>query len=172
MSKKGFTLVELMVVLAVVSVVFLFALPAMSGLIQSNNISSEANRLAASIRFARSEAITRNVSITLSNRGNALQWKDGWETFVDASGGESNFNSVNDTLLRKEMATHSNVHVTSTVNGNNWLSFNADGSLGETSDVTFFICDVKKSTLGTSITIARTGRLVTTGNIAHDDCTK
>ncbi|GAA3927887.1 GspH/FimT family protein [Litoribacillus peritrichatus] len=172
MSQKGFTLVELMVVLAVVAVTFTFAIPAMKTIIQNNNVSGETNRLAASIRYARSEAVTRNQIITLSNKGGISQWRGGWEIFVDASGGNSHYKASEDVLVRREVDAHPTVSLKSTKDGENWLSFNADGSLRENNDVTFFVCDSKQSVLGNAITISRTGRVMVRGNIAHVDCKK
>ena len=62
---RGFTLVELMVVLAVLGVALVVAVPAMQRLSQSVQVRTEARRLLAAIHLTRNEAIKRNVPVSL-----------------------------------------------------------------------------------------------------------
>lgn len=61
----GFTLIEVMVTVAVLAILAAVALPAMAGLINNNRLASQANDLVADIHLARSEAVRRNRIITL-----------------------------------------------------------------------------------------------------------
>jgi type IV fimbrial biogenesis protein FimT len=54
---RGFTIVELMVVLVIMAVLMTLAAPSFTRLIQSSTISSNVNTFMADMRFARSEAI-------------------------------------------------------------------------------------------------------------------
>jgi len=62
---RGFTLVELMVVLAVLSITLVLAIPGMQRLSQSMQVRTEARRLLSAINLTRSEAIKRNVPVSL-----------------------------------------------------------------------------------------------------------
>ena len=83
-SAKGFTLVELMVVVVIVAIFLLIAAPSYTTLTQRTRLKSYANEVVASIYLARSEAIKRNASMTLctSTLGASCDgdgnWGQGW----------------------------------------------------------------------------------------------
>lgn len=62
---RGFTLVELMIVLLVVAVSLRVATPLLQNLLHKNRLSNETGRFLAAINLARSEAVMRNVPVSL-----------------------------------------------------------------------------------------------------------
>ncbi len=62
----GFTLVELMAVIALVSLLAAMAAPSFSSLIATQRIRAVADDINASLWVARSEALKRNMSVTIS----------------------------------------------------------------------------------------------------------
>src|SRR5690606_10966940 len=56
----GFSLIELMVVVAVVAILAVVAYPSLTSVVNSNRLASNANELVASLQHARSEAIRGN----------------------------------------------------------------------------------------------------------------
>ena len=91
---SGFTLIELMVALAVVAVLISVGLPKMSVFFKGNRMVTNANDLLAGLHIARSEAIKRNsrVSICKSTNADAATpkcttgdegWDEGWFVFVE-----------------------------------------------------------------------------------------
>lgn len=64
-GQLGFTLLELMVVLAVIGLVTGLAVPQFSGSSKSADLGAAAREIAASLRFAGSEAVRRNESIAV-----------------------------------------------------------------------------------------------------------
>lgn len=79
---RGFTLVELMVTLAIAAILVALAVPSMTSFLAEQAAAGNADELAAAFRFARSEAIKRSASITVcaSSDGQACgqDWKAGW----------------------------------------------------------------------------------------------
>ena len=61
----AFTLIELMVVIAVVALTLVSTIPAMRELIQNNVLRGEASRLLSAINLMRSEAISRNSIVSM-----------------------------------------------------------------------------------------------------------
>ena len=63
--QKGFTLIELMVVMALVAIVTQMAIPSWTAMIASNRVRTAANNWTQSFYFARSEAIRQNTPMTI-----------------------------------------------------------------------------------------------------------
>ena len=80
---RGFTTTELMVVVAIVAVLTAIAAPNMRSLIQTQRVRTASFDLNAGITIARSEAIKRNSSVTMTP--GAGGWIDGW-TVTDTAG--------------------------------------------------------------------------------------
>lgn len=91
--QAGFNIIELMVVLFVAGILMSVGLPAFSGFMSSNRMSTAANDLATTLHVARTEAIKRRASVTVCpstqwNQANPActntPFEDGWIVFVDA----------------------------------------------------------------------------------------
>ena len=98
-AQPGFTLLELMVVLAIAGVLMAVAIPAMGDFIRNSRITSAANDVMAALHFTRSEAIKRRQPVTLCTSSNtfnpdgtpngdatcdASDQLTGWIVFVDS----------------------------------------------------------------------------------------
>jgi len=68
-SAEGFTLIELMVCVAVCTVLALIAAPNLQRWMEVRRLEGVANELAADLRLARSEAIGRNQNVRIGFRG-------------------------------------------------------------------------------------------------------
>lgn len=87
MRRAGFTLLELMVVLAIAGVLIGLASPEMSGMIRRQRLDSAVADLYGAIDLARSQAIARGVRVQLVPLEPAgTNWSRGWVVFVDANG--------------------------------------------------------------------------------------
>ena len=78
---RGFTLIEMMTALFILAILVALAVPSFRDASLSSKLSGFANDIVASTQLARSEAIKRNVTVTLcaSSDGATCDDPDGWE---------------------------------------------------------------------------------------------
>jgi type IV fimbrial biogenesis protein FimT len=118
----GFTLLEALVVLAVLAVLTGMAAPAMTGLRQQHRLQAQAEDLLGSLMLARSQALRQQQRVTVCAR--ALDercaspgvWSQGWLVFVD---GNANAQlDAQETVLQKHDALPQGWQL----EGNSWVS--------------------------------------------------
>jgi type IV fimbrial biogenesis protein FimT len=84
MHQQGFSLIELLMGLAIAAIVLLLVSPAFAALTESNHREAAANALVSGIRNARTLAITRNQAVVI--HGINGDWGQGWRIILDISG--------------------------------------------------------------------------------------
>ena len=79
----GITLVELLIVMAIIGILAVLVGPGMSSFIASNRMAMQSNRVAGMFQFARSEAarLGRPVRVkpTPASPSNSNEWGEGWD---------------------------------------------------------------------------------------------
>lgn len=88
---KGFTLVELMITIAVVAIMSAIAYPSFQATLRSNRMATTSNELIAALSLARSEAVKnkRGGGVCASVDGSSCDgaaWTDGWLVWADVNG--------------------------------------------------------------------------------------
>lgn len=144
----GFTLLELMVTIAISGILLSVAIPNFSQTIRNNRLTTNINKLFVSLNFARSEAIKRNHAVSVRKKGS--YWESGWIIFADINGnGERN---IGDTLLREHDAMPKNFTLRTT--GINRVTYRSSGI---SSNSSFVLCD---NSDGNNIPESNTSRLM------------
>lgn len=100
-AQRAFTVIELLVVIAIVAILASLAGPSFRDFIIQQRIRTAAYDLTADLIFARSEAVKRNVDVTVTKAVASGTWADGW-TIKDAT----------DTLLREHGIVPATVTIT------------------------------------------------------------
>jgi type IV fimbrial biogenesis protein FimT len=177
MRPRGFTLVEVLVVMTITAILLAFAIPSFQTMIRNNRISSSSNSLLAAMDLARSEAVRRSTVVTVcrstdpeavapgcssaANGGYAANdWASGWIVFAKAAGNLNNGAvEANDELLLRQapfMApSQERLIIESSLGGNQWRAYgpralNAGGALG----ITLFI-DYRDTAVAVRTNLAR-----------------
>lgn len=118
-SSRGFTIIELMIVVTVLAVLMAVAAPAMRSFVINQRVKTASFDLYSTLAYARSEAIKRpggQVRITPTTASN---WEDGWTvSFFPAGGGTA-------VELRRQAASQ-NITIAATPDNAN-LAFQHDG---------------------------------------------
>lgn len=131
---SGFTLVEFMLIVAVLAILATLATPGFSSLLVNNRIDTARDDFIHDLLLARSESVRRDVRISMcksSNAGDASPscvtsggWDQGWIVFADTStsNGERDTNE-------EVIAVHLNadVNITGETNVSNYISFLPSG---------------------------------------------
>lgn len=157
-------MIELLVVMAILSILLAVSLPNFQDMIESNSTNSQAKLFLTTLNLARSEAIKRggNVAICASDDGTDCDqnaWEEGWIVFFDANGdanGSAGSLDANDTLIRVFDSLGSNNVITFSVDlfEYNNLGFSATGGTQ-----TLLICPASENAANArSIVIGPSGR--------------
>ena len=121
-----------------------------------------------SINIARGEAVKRKTQTILCRSANPTaasptcggtspEWTTGW--IVHANGDTNDdYDSATDTLIDIGESADTGVEIMASSAGDDYLVFNTDGTLDETAQVFYSICDDRGTTNGRQIGIALVGR--------------
>ena len=127
---SAFTLVELLITVAVLAVLTVLALPSFRELLINQRNRAQAESFMSVMAYARSESITRNSRITLCRSNNGVScggtWSNGWIMFTDS--GTIGALDGSDTVLRAhQFPAGSGITVTMSANFSNFISFLSTG---------------------------------------------
>lgn len=118
----GFTIIELMITVAVASILLAIAVPSFNQMIVSGRLTAQSNEMIAAISLARSEAIKRNASVRLCRvsqandtncAGASATWQN-WAILTGTTGAgtvirRGNVNNFGGTLLMRSTLTSDQV---------------------------------------------------------------
>lgn len=161
-KNKGYTLLELMMTIAIVSILIAVATPSFTRTVISHSVSSDQDTLFTLLSTARSEAIKRGSKVSICKSANFIacdnsaSWTDGWIVFFDSDGDGVIDSTDGDTILKINEALDKNISLI--FSGGNFISFNSLGRPEANFGTFTFTHSSGDSFYTRTITISTTGR--------------
>lgn len=166
-GQSGFTLIELMMAVAIGIILMTMAVPSFQSIVLNNRLATKANELIADLHYARSEAIKQGRTATMcissngtSCAGSGTNWAAGWLVWVDTDG--------NGSLASSEIVrVHEAVSGITLTGSTHQMQYKSTGFSNSTSNVTFTL-----NASGCTGNQARTVTIIPTGraNVATAAC--
>jgi len=92
--QRGFTLIELIITMAIAAIVVTIGVPSFQAMMRNNRAAAHTNEFMSALNLARSEAIKRGWRVVLcpGNQAgcNGNAWGNGWIVFIDADANGNN----------------------------------------------------------------------------------
>ena len=169
---QGFTLVELMIVLAIAAVLMALAAPSFNRIIQENSTRTQASRVVTSMNAARSSAVKNNTPVSVCENSSSIQDQctaspsnslSGWLVFTDIN--EDQDVDTDDIIVQVYDGLPSSYYVKDFTS----LTYFPDGTTSLGSDETILICPPdREEKYAWSISITTVGRPTMTRPAAGD----
>lgn len=168
-TQNGFSLIELIVTMAIAAIVLGFGVPTFRGVVADNGMVSNANRFVASINLARSTAVRyqRNAVICASSNYNqatptcdaGTDWSNGWIVYVDKDR-DGAVDSDEVVAVNEPFADNT----TFSAGAVSSFSYDARGFVNNGDNLT--LCDNRSGEMGRQIRINAAGRV----SVARQAC--
>ena len=166
----GFTLIELIVTLAVAAIVLSVGVPSFRGVIMDNRLVSQSNQIVTSVKMARSAAVRyqRPATVCSSDNFDAAvptcsadnDWSDGWIVWVD-----KNRDAL--TTANEIISVFGPINDASTLSSTTASSFTYDArGFATTPSGNLTMCDSRTSEMGRLIKVNSVGRT----NVKREGC--
>ena len=153
---KGFTLVELMVIVALVAITATIAVPSFTNFIKKNELQAAANDVTRLLQYARNEAVNTRSPVAVNKDSSKHEW------VVSVGSGERRV------VLRVLSYNPAKIDFSTDLSSNQ-LTFNPYGAANKTSKIS--ICREKDNETGYLLEVKRSGRIqLSTQGGAPKDC--
>lgn len=145
---KGFTLIELMITVAIMSVMLTIGLPSFQSIIASSRLTSSVNAMVSALQLARFEALKQHKSVAVQKKG--TNWQDGWDVFVDYD----DDGTLDD---GEKLISYDRLNIAVSVTGNGYSTYASYDSSGRINKVGNFL--FKTESECRKVVVAATGRV-------------
>jgi len=169
-KNNGFTLVELMVAIAIVAILMMVALPNLNSFIVRMRVDNEISELNRLLLTARNIAVNEGISVTvcpLTSNNCTANWQNELSAFTDANG-----NGVFEPLLNERI-----IKVKGAIKNNDKLQYGQSNvtyastglMISTVSTIPFRYCPIEDAARSRGIVISSSGRIYSTSDTDKDD---
>jgi type IV fimbrial biogenesis protein FimT len=171
-NELGFTLIELMVTIAIAAIVMGLAIPSFNTAIKNNRLTAVTNDFITTLNFARSEAVKRGQRITICKSSDGAtcvinttsDWSQGWMVFNNPNNNTTV--DAGEAVLRVQGATQAQVSIVGQSAGvTSRVSYLPNGNISPAGGSTIKICDNRSGNFGKNIIFNSIGRARTASDI-------
>ncbi|MGL5047643.1 MAG: GspH/FimT family pseudopilin [Shewanella sp.] len=148
---RGFTLVELMVTVAIAAILLTIGVPSFTALYQSSRSSTEITKIANIFTFARNQAVNYGTTVTVCPYGEAAcgtDWQKGFTVYIEPI-------TVPKNILKVLNTSYEGDKTSVTGAAANKISFTADGLASGAASIIY--CANGKSESSQSFSISTSG---------------
>jgi type IV fimbrial biogenesis protein FimT len=170
---SGFTLIEMMVVVALLAILMMIAAPSLRDAMLGARMTAQVNDTMSDLHIARSEAVKRNSTVSLCPSANGstcagTNWSQGWIVFNEVAPANGLRAAGTEELIKRTPAiSNTNPNALSVLAGGApvaSISYGPSGAVTTGALIVFTMCDDRSATdsavnpTGRTITINMTGR--------------
>lgn len=175
---RGFTLLELLMALAILGITMAFATPSFITIISNNRISSGASDFVSALQLAKAESAARITPVTICKKNTAGSgclttgnWQQGWIVFSDINGDGAV--SAGDTIVLNHQALDTRITFGGTAGVTDSITYNPSGTTSITAVQVLIMCDNRgfaDSAKGILITITGRGNVLKATDTGQTTC--
>ncbi len=159
---RGLTLLELIISVAITTIMIGITVPVTGNIISTNRISGQVNELRGGLALTRSEAIRRNqhVVICKSIDGNACskrgRWDMGWIVYADENRNRKRDDDEEIILIRNRNNTGYRIDYRA-FGSKNYVAYRPTGFTK--TNGTFIVCNAQNANYARALILTKTGRV-------------
>lgn len=180
MSQRGFTLMELLITVAIAAILLAVAAPSFTSIIRNNQMAAARDDVFRAIQYARSHAVSTNQTVTICSAQDPISsgcnatggdFADGWIVFEGALLTDA---TVEENVLRVHESYENMSMIFNDAGTDKFISYLPSGllALNDFSQEFISVCDVAANPLGTprSVKVTQNTGQVRTGAESDADC--
>ena len=178
-NSNGFTLYELIIIIAILGIATAVAAPNLATMVANNRISASANDFVAALQFAKAETSSRVNPVTICKKNaagdgcvGAGDWSQGWIVFSDANG-DGSVDAAADPILLNHEALHPQITFAGTAGLQDLITYRPSGTTSLASTGVLIMCDdrpFEESARGILVTITGRGSVMKATDTDQNAC--